>query len=200
MKLGELEIEEAAKKAAGNWQDFTLLRLVSRRRTQRRRSVGRDLHPSSGHRLAQPKQRQLSSQKPSNLLPRAMILMSSSSRTVIGLLVTSTVSPFGSSRMDKVTEAFERYHELAERMDEYPILDEVDYSEREYEATLENIEDAAWRLKNEFDLPESWEGEVYDWLSNNESSEIENTDDQGGYPSEEALRRAFDSLGYSPVA
>ena len=29
MKLGELDIEEAAKKAAGNWQDFTLLCLVS---------------------------------------------------------------------------------------------------------------------------------------------------------------------------
>ena len=102
--------------------------------------------------------------------------------------------------MGKITEAFERYHELAERMDDYPILDESDYSERELEATLENIEDAAWRLKNEFELPDGWEGEVYDWLSDNESSEVENTDDQGGYPNEDALRRAFDSLGYAAVA
>ena len=100
----------------------------------------------------------------------------------------------------KITEAFEKYHELAERMDDYPILDESDYSEREYEATIENIEDAAWRLKNEFDLPEGWAAEVYDWFSNNEWTEIENTDDQGGYPDEDALRRAFEALGFQKVA
>ena len=68
------------------------------------------------------------------------------------------------------------------------------------EATIENIEDAAWRLKNEFDLPEGWESEVYSWLSDNDSSEVENTDDLGGYPSEESLRAAFVALGYPRTA
>ena len=51
----------------------------------------------------------------------------------------------------EITEAFTTYHELAERMADYPILDESDYSERELDATLSNIKEAAWRLKNEFD-------------------------------------------------
>ncbi len=94
------------------------------------------------------------------------------------------------------SEAFQKYHELSETMDDYPILNECDYSDREYEATLENIADAAWKLKRQFDLPERWESAVYDWLSDHDPSEIEDKDDMGGYPSEESLRAAFDALGY----
>ena len=54
-----------------------------------------------------------------------------------------------------------------EQMDGYPILNEEDYSERELEATLENISDAAWRVKDEYTLPEGWESDVYSWLSDN---------------------------------
>ena len=96
----------------------------------------------------------------------------------------------------EITSAFRAYHELAERMDDYPILDESDYSNREYEATLDNIKDAAWRLKNDFDLPDGWECEVYSWLSEHRSVEIENKDDSGGYPRETARRSAFKELGF----
>jgi hypothetical protein len=99
----------------------------------------------------------------------------------------------------EITAAFRKYHELSEAMDDYPILDESDYSERELEATLENIEQAAWRLKNEFTLPEGWVWQVYDWLSENRSGEVENVDDRGGYPSEEAMRQAFEALDFEPV-
>ena len=100
------------------------------------------------------------------------------------------------SKNGEITEAFRKYHELMERLDDYPILDESDYSNREFEATLENITDAAWRLKNDFDLPEGWELEVYSWLSDNDPSEIESRDDQGGYPSEESLEAAFEALNF----
>ena len=73
-----------------------------------------------------------------------------------------------------------------------PFSDEEDYCEKEREATLENIADAAWRLKRQYDLPDNWENQVYRWLWDNEDSELgntlENTDDQGGVPTEEALR------------
>jgi hypothetical protein len=82
----------------------------------------------------------------------------------------------------------------------YPILDEEDYSNREYEATFENIADAAWRLKNEYDLPEDWQSAVYSWFADNDYSAIENVDDQGGYPSEEQLKEAFRTLGYQEMA
>jgi hypothetical protein len=99
----------------------------------------------------------------------------------------------------EITEAFQKYHELAEQMDDYPYLDESDHSERELEATLANIADAAWRLKNEFNLQEGWESDVYSWLSDHRSGEIENRDDRGGYPSEDALRDAFMTLGFRPA-
>lgn len=102
-------------------------------------------------------------------------------------------------RDGQITEAFRKYHELAEAMANYPILDEEGYSNDEYEATVANIADAAWRLKDGFELPEGWEYEVYGWLSDNDTGEIENRDDQGGYPSEASLQTAFEALGYPQV-
>ena len=106
-------------------------------------------------------------------------------------------------RNGKITKAFRTYHELSSRLADYPVLDEEDYCEKEREATLENIADAAWRLKRQYDLPDNWENQVYRWLWDNEDSELgntlENTDDQGGVPTEEALRRAFDALGYQII-
>jgi hypothetical protein len=100
-------------------------------------------------------------------------------------------------RGGQITEAFGRWHELAERLADYPILDEQDYSNREHEATLENIADAAWRLKHDYDLPEGWEGEVFSWFGENNERAIENVDDRGGYPSEGDLESAFTALGYA---
>lgn len=96
----------------------------------------------------------------------------------------------------EITDSFRTYHELMERKDDYPILDETDYSNREYEASIANIKDAAWKLKHEFDLPEDWEFQVYDWFSENLCRAIENRDDQGGYPDEAELRKAFSALNY----
>src|SRR5271166_3801136 len=86
-----------------------------------------------------------------------------------------------------------RSDRLMEQMDGYPVLNEEDYSNREYEATLENISDAAWRVKHEYTLPEGWESDVYSWLSDNRQSAVENRDDQGGYPEEDDLQAAFDA-------
>ncbi len=102
-------------------------------------------------------------------------------------------------RVGEITDAFSTYHGLMEQVDGYPILDEVDYSERELEATLVNIEDIAWLVEDEYDLKDGWESDVYSWLSDNRQSAVENRDNQGGCPSEDDLRAAFDALGYEPV-
>ena len=102
-------------------------------------------------------------------------------------------------RDGEITDAFKRYHELAERLADYPILDETDYSEREYEATIENIGDAAWRLKGEYELPDGWEGHVFSWFWDHRQRAVENRDDRGGYPEEDDLRAAFKSLRYERV-
>ena len=100
----------------------------------------------------------------------------------------------------EITEAFNAYHKLAERMADYPILDESDYSERELDATFENIGEAAWRLKQEFDLPNEWQSEVYSWISDHRENALESVDDQGGWPDDDDLNAAFEALGYQKVA
>ena len=85
-------------------------------------------------------------------------------------------------------------------MDGYPVLDESDYGEREYLATVENIAEAAWRLKGRYVLPEGWEGDVLSWFSDHRQRAVENRDDRGGYPEEADLRDAFEALGYGWAA
>jgi len=99
-------------------------------------------------------------------------------------------------RDGEITDAYKTYHAIAGRLADYPVLDEEDYGRREYDATLENIADAAWRLKSQYDLPEGWETDVFSWFSDHDQRAVENRDDQGGYPEEDDLRAAFEALGY----
>ena len=99
----------------------------------------------------------------------------------------------------EITAAFRSYHELAERMERYPVLDESDYSDRESEATIQNIGRAARKLRKEYTLPDGWESEVFSWFWDNNQCAVENTDDQGGWPSEDDLEGAFEALGYAQV-
>lgn len=101
-------------------------------------------------------------------------------------------------RDGKITEAATAYFELIQRLKDYPILDEEDHSDREMEATLTNVKDAAWSLKHKYVLPDDWERAAYTWMNNSAEYEqdIECQDDKGAYPSEEALEAAFVALGY----
>lgn len=102
-------------------------------------------------------------------------------------------------RSGEITDAFRTYHELSRRLDDYPVLDETDYSNRQYEATLQNIGEAAWRLGRRFRLPEGWPGSVYEWLADHRPHAVEDRDDQGGWPAEDDLEAAFLALGYARV-
>jgi hypothetical protein len=102
-------------------------------------------------------------------------------------------------RDGEITDAFRTYHELAERLADYPILDESDYGEREYVATVENIAEVARRLKGEYGLPEGWECDVFSWLGEHRQGAVENRDDRGGNPEEADLRAAFEALGYERI-
>ena len=197
--LGTLTLEDAAEKAAGNWQRFDSFVWFR----------DRDLEDADKWAIIYTHNRESSLLDQSNaaVISKAMVpftegddpdvVFVSHSHWAVGHVDGFSLRVFDGN--GEITEAFEKYHELSESLEEYPILDESDYSERELEATLENIADAAWRLKNEFELPEGWVWQAYDWLSENRSGEVENRDDQGGYPSEESLRAAFEALGFNPV-
>lgn len=196
--LGTLDLEDAAKKAAGNWQRFDSFVWFR----------DRDVEDADQWAIIYTHNRDsgLLDQSNASVISKAMVpftegndpdvVMESHSHWAVGHVDGFSVRVFDGD--GEITEAFRKYHELAEAMDGYP-LDESDYSERELEATLENIADAAWRLKNEFTLPEGWVWQVYEWLSDNRSGEVDNVDDRGGYPTEEAMREAFEALNYEPV-
>jgi len=96
-----------------------------------------------------------------------------------------------------ITQAFSVFCDIKEALESYPILDEEDYTEREYEATLENYRSEMWREKN---LPEGWESEVYGWFCENGLDEFtENRDDQGGRAPREKIIEALQVLGHLPT-
>jgi hypothetical protein len=193
--LGELDLESAAKKAAGNHRNFICFAWFREKDVESPDdwTIVYTHHRDSG----------LLDQSNADVIAEAMrsfsegddpdVVFESHHHWAVGHVDGFSIRVFEDG---EITEAFRTYHELSERIADYPILDKQDYSEREYEATLENITNAAWRLERNHDLPGGWECEVYSWLSDHECGEVENVDDQGGYPSEEALRRAFKALGY----
>ena len=193
--LGELTLEDAATKAAGNWQDFSCFVWFrdSEIEDPQNWAIIYTHHRDSG----------LLDQSNAKVIAKAMatftdtenpdVVFESHNHWAVGHIDGFSLKVF---RNGEVTEAFKTYHDLAEQMADYPILDESSYSEMELEATLENLTDAAWRLKDTHDLPEDWESQVYEWFSDNDSGAIENHDDQGGYPSQEQLETAFQRLGY----
>lgn len=99
----------------------------------------------------------------------------------------------------KVTPAFAKCHELKERLDDYPVLDECGYSNLEYDAAVENIGNAGYRIPREFDVPDDWAEQVYSWLLDH-SYHCENTDDQGYWPSDDELAAAVERLGFQKTA
>jgi len=188
-------LEEAAKELAGNWQDFDCFcwhrkyDLESPEAwaiiyTHNRDSGLLDL--SNSEAIAE-------ALRPFAKGDDSDVVFESHRHWAVGHVDGFSIRVF---KEGQITEAFRTYHQLSLRLADYPVLDEEDYSSREYEATLENITDAAWRLKRKYELPEDWEVQVYRWLSDHEDEEIENTDDRGGYPSEESIQRAFDALDY----
>lgn len=199
MKTGELTLGDAASESAGNWQRFDSFCWFRRDEVEdpENWAIFYTRHRDSG----------LLDQSNAAAIAKEMtpftdgddpdVVFESHNHWAVGHIDGFSLRVF---RNDKITDAFMKYHKLAERLADYPVLDEEDYSQREFDATIENLTDAIWRLKDEYDLPQDWESDVFDWLSNNNCGAIENVDDQGGYPDEDELQQAFDALGYQQVA
>lgn len=96
----------------------------------------------------------------------------------------------------QITEPFKKLCEIQDSLEDYPILNEEHYSEQELEATLENLEQVAWRY-DKTDWPKDWVSDLYSYFSEHDSRAIENgSDDQGGWPSDEHLAAAIEGLGW----
>ena len=194
--LGTLTLEDAATEAAGNWQKFdSFVWWRQREMDDADRwaivySHNRDsdlLDLSNASVIGKALEAFTEGENPD-------VVSETHSHWLVGHVDGFSIRVFDGD--GNITEAFRTYFGLLEQMEAYPVLDESDYSNREYESTLENVELAAWSLKRKYVLPEGWAGEVFSWLSDNEPSQLENVDDQGGWPDEDSLRAAFKALGY----
>lgn len=103
----------------------------------------------------------------------------------------------------KPTKAYEKLCDILDDLANYPVLDEEDYSRREYEATSENVAEAtklAWGSINKSAWPENIEcpdpHQVEMWISESKDyrNELESMDDMGGYPSDKAVIAAIEAI------
>ena len=191
MRLGEMELEAAAKAAAGNWRHFECFCWHRQPSDAEKWAIVYTHHRDGG--LLDQSNAAAIEEALTPFTKNGDVVFESHWHWAVGHVDGMSIRVY---RRGRITKAFKAYHELAQRMADYPVLDEEDYSSREYEATLANLSEAAWKLKNEYELPEGWEGAVYGWFSENDCSAIESSDDQGGYPNEDQLRVAFQALGY----
>jgi hypothetical protein len=93
------------------------------------------------------------------------------------------------------TDAFQTLARLNERQQATVIIDEIDYSTLEYEAALESFSTAL--IGSGVDrsaLPDGWQVQVYNWLRDSDERQLENVDDQGASPSQEAVIEALTAL------
>jgi hypothetical protein len=189
------ELEQAAEEAAGNWRQFDCFSWLRQY----------DLDDADDWTIVYTHHRDsgLVDQSNAEVIAKAMerytkgdnpdVVVETHNHWAVGHVDGFSIRVY---RRGRITRAFRTWHDIQSRLNDYPLLDEEDYSSREREATLQNIIHAAWRLTREFDLPDGWESEVYAWLSENDCCEIDNMDDLGGSPSEAAIRRAMVALGY----
>jgi hypothetical protein len=99
---------------------------------------------------------------------------------------------------DQITEALLEWHCIKTALEHYPVLDEMDYGNREYEASLEGIKDSAKYSDMDCDvldhLPLDWEVHVYEWLATFAPSSLDSVDDSGAYPDSDLIYRAICDL------
>lgn len=92
---------------------------------------------------------------------------------------------------------------LAAALADYPVLDEEDYSDREYEATLDNIKSELCRTTivgadgAELNETADLACELFGWFSDNDQSAVESRDGHGGWPSSKQIEEGLLGLGYT---
>ena len=193
--IGEMTLEEAASQAAGNWKRYSCFCWDRLREIDdpddwaiiytHHRDSGL-LDESNAAAMADALRSFSESENPD-------VVFESHAHWAVGHVDGFSMRVY---RDGEITEGFQTYHGLMEQLDCYPVLDEADYSSREYAAALENIEDAAWRIKFTYDLTDGWEAELYEWLSAHRPDAVANKDDRGAYPSERDLQDAINAMGY----
>ena len=192
MRLGEIDLETGAREARGNWQKFD--------------SFGWHDRPEDGAEWAivytHNRDSDLLDQSNADAIDKALAPFTEGDNPDVraehhGHWACGWIDGYAIRvyRNGQITEAFRAYHELAARLADYPVLDEEDFSRREYDATLENLRCEGFD-SDFFAPPDNWETEVFSWLWDHNQSAVENRDGNGGYASKAEIAEALDGLGY----
>jgi hypothetical protein len=83
---------------------------------------------------------------------------------------------------------------VADKLANYPLLDEDDVSRREYEDTLENIESAGRQFLKD-NPPDDWASQCFSWFWESDQHAVECRDGNGGYPSDDEMKACLKALG-----
>jgi hypothetical protein len=94
----------------------------------------------------------------------------------------------------RLTPAFEAAAIWKEKLDDYPIADEMHFSELEWDATMKNFQEVAHQYLKE-KPPKDWFGAMIEWFEHNEPNAFESVDDQGGYPDDDKMMLALYHAG-----
>jgi hypothetical protein len=89
---------------------------------------------------------------------------------------------------------------ITDALSDYPVLDDEDFSRREYEATIANIASELGRTtveRNGVEVDsEELAGELFSWFWDNNQGAVEARDGNGGYPSSEEIEDGLRGLGF----
>lgn len=101
-------------------------------------------------------------------------------------------------RHGRVTPAARAIFDWKSKMEDYPVADDEDYSQREYDAAADWIkqEGRGAGLK----ISDAMASEIFRWLGDNDPRQVENIDDQGAAPSIESIQAAIAGIKGTGIA
>lgn len=197
MTAETLSLEEAAKVAAGNWQSFQdfswheadKIKDADKWAIFNCRHRDSDLLEISNFEAMQ------------ELLKPYMgkdVMAWSASCWLVGWREGFRIRVF--NKKGEITEAFKAWYEINGRLAEYPVLDEEDFNSKEFEATLENIDEIIGDVTRsyedyELNITDKTPHEVWEWIWDNDDSQLQSVDARGGWPDDDVVERALWTIG-----
>lgn len=94
------------------------------------------------------------------------------------------------------TDAFKELHKIMNELTDRDILDLEEYQKMVKVVTIGNIEYMAKEKDLVDELPSAWSDKIYNWFVANNCKAIENSEDRGGWPTNEELELCLAELGY----
>lgn len=197
MNMYDKTIKELAEEFAGNWKEFDSFAWFDKKEYSNPELWGMYYTQNRDSRLMEQSNHQAIIKLMDVHINRGNAIVEVHSHWAYGWIEGLVIRVY--TTRGKITRSFKEFLKIMQNLEDYPVLDEDDYCEREYEATLWGIEDQLKYVLNkdefeELEFSNMLLSEVTQYFYSVEQDEIESRDDLGGYPSEESMVRALESV------